>query len=102
VRNAARHRAVTGFCRGCIDRSNAAAASFAQISAEHVQAGTLNSDISGVIGFIIGSQKALYCSFVPALAGPPQFYSGEYLGGAAPRAAVLVNTPLPVPRGDAG
>jgi hypothetical protein len=54
----------------------AAGASFAQIPAEHVQAGTLTCDISGGIGFIIGSQKALNCSFVPALPGPPEFYSG--------------------------
>jgi hypothetical protein len=33
-------------------------------------------DISGGIGFIIGSQKALKCSFVPSPAGPPEFYSG--------------------------
>ena len=54
----------------------AAGASFAQIPAEHVQAGTLTCDISGGIGFIIGSQKALNCSFVPSLPGPPEFYSG--------------------------
>jgi hypothetical protein len=42
----------------------AAEASFAQIPAEHVQAG---------IGFIIGSQKSLNCSFVPSLPGPPEF-----------------------------
>jgi Protein of unknown function (DUF992) len=53
----------------------AAGVAAAQISAEHVQAGTLTCDISGGIGFIIGSQKALNCSFVPAL-GPPEFYSG--------------------------
>jgi hypothetical protein len=54
----------------------AAGASFAQIPTEHVQAGTLTCDISGGIGFIIGSQKALNCSFVPSLPGPPEFYSG--------------------------
>src|SRR5580704_9296302 len=54
----------------------AAGASFAQIPAEHVQAGRLTCDISGGIGFIIGSQKALDCSFVPSLPGPPEFYSG--------------------------
>jgi Protein of unknown function (DUF992) len=54
----------------------AAGVSFAQISAEHVQAGTPTCDISGGIGFIIGSQKALNCSFVPTLPGPPEFYSG--------------------------
>jgi Protein of unknown function (DUF992) len=50
--------------------------SIAQIAPEHVQAGALTCDISGGIGFIIGSQKALNCSFVPALPGPPEFYSG--------------------------
>jgi Protein of unknown function (DUF992) len=54
----------------------AAGASFAQILAERVQTGTLTCDISGGIGFIIGSQKALNCSFVPTLPGPPEFYSG--------------------------
>jgi Protein of unknown function (DUF992) len=54
----------------------AAGVSVAQIPAGHVQAGTLTCDISGGIGFIIGSQKALNCSFVPALPGPPEFYSG--------------------------
>jgi hypothetical protein len=50
--------------------------SIAQVVPEHVQAGSLTCDISGGIGFIIGSQKALNCSFVPALPGPPEFYSG--------------------------
>jgi Protein of unknown function (DUF992) len=54
----------------------ASGVSMAQISAAHVQAGTLTCDISGGIGFIIGSQKALNCSFVPTLLGPPEFYSG--------------------------
>ena len=72
----------------------AAGASFAQMAAEHVQAGTLTSDISGGIGFIIGSQKALNCSFVPSLPGPPEFYSGVInklgvdLGGT--RAGVMI------------
>jgi hypothetical protein len=43
---------------------------------ERVQAGTLTCDISGGVGFIIGSQKALNCSFVPAVPGPPEFYAG--------------------------
>jgi Protein of unknown function (DUF992) len=43
---------------------------------DRVQAGTLTCDISGGIGFIIGSQKALNCSFVPVVPGPPEFYSG--------------------------
>jgi Protein of unknown function (DUF992) len=53
----------------------AAGVSVAQIP-DRVQAGTLTCDISGGIGFIIGSQKALNCSFVPVLPGPPEFYSG--------------------------
>ena len=47
-----------------------------QRPADRVQAGTLTCDISGGIGFIIGSQKTLNCSFVPALPGPPEFYAG--------------------------
>jgi Protein of unknown function (DUF992) len=68
--------------------------SLAQIPGTYVQAGTLTCDISGGIGFIIGSQKALNCSFVPTLLGPPEFYSGVInklgvdLGGT--RGGVLV------------
>jgi hypothetical protein len=54
----------------------AAGALLAQISAEDVKGGTLTCDISGGIGFIIGWRKALNCSFVPSLPGPPEFYSG--------------------------
>jgi hypothetical protein len=54
----------------------AARTSATQIPVEHVQAGTLTCDISGGIGFIIGSQKALNCSFVPGSPGPPEFYTG--------------------------
>jgi Protein of unknown function (DUF992) len=64
--------AISGAVTGSII---AVGASFAQIP-EHVQAGRLTCDISGGIGFIIGSQKALNCSFVPSLPGPPEFYSG--------------------------
>ncbi len=48
----------------------------AQPAVERVQAGTLTCDISGGIGFIIGSQKALNCSFVSSIPGPPEFYAG--------------------------
>jgi hypothetical protein len=44
--------------------------------ADRIQAGTLTCDISGGLGFIIGSQKTLNCSFVPAIPGPPEFYAG--------------------------
>jgi Protein of unknown function (DUF992) len=54
----------------------AADTSSAQIPIEHIQAGTLTCDISGGIGFIIGSQKALNCSFAPGSPGPPEFYTG--------------------------
>jgi len=43
---------------------------------ESVQAGTLTCDISGGIGFIIGSQRTLNCSFTPAAPGPVEFYAG--------------------------
>jgi hypothetical protein len=43
---------------------------------QRVQAGTLTCDISGGIGFIIGSQRTLNCSFAPAVAGPVEFYIG--------------------------
>jgi Protein of unknown function (DUF992) len=54
----------------------AAAVSLAQNPSAHIQAGTLTCDISGGIGFIVGSQKALNCSFIPTPPGPPEFYSG--------------------------
>ena len=43
---------------------------------ERVQAGRLGCDISGGIGLIIGSQRALNCSFTPSLPGPAEFYVG--------------------------
>jgi hypothetical protein len=55
----------------------AAGASSAQIiPAGHVKAWTPTCDISVGIGFIISSQKALNCSFVPALPGPTESYFG--------------------------
>jgi uncharacterized protein DUF992 len=43
---------------------------------ERIQAGTLACDISGGIGFIIGSQRTLNCSFVSAVPAPIEFYIG--------------------------
>jgi len=43
---------------------------------ERVQAGQLTCDISGGVGFIIGSQRTLNCSFTPSLPGPLEFYAG--------------------------
>ena len=54
----------------------AAGTAAAQRPVDSVQAGTLTCDISGGVGFIIGSQKTLNCSFVPAVPGPPEFYAG--------------------------
>jgi hypothetical protein len=48
-----------------------------QYRGERVQAGQLTCDISGGIGFIIGSQRTLNCSFTPALPGPIEFYAGS-------------------------
>src|ERR1700686_3625412 len=55
----------------------AAAALFAApAAAQRVQAGTRACGISGGIGFIIGSQRTLNCSFTSALPGPVEFYIG--------------------------
>jgi len=43
---------------------------------ERVQAGQLNCDISGGIGLIFGSQRALNCTFTPSVPGPVEFYAG--------------------------
>ena len=39
---------------------------------ERVQAGTLNCDVSGGLGLIIGSQKEVTCQFLPADANSPR------------------------------
>ena len=52
------------------------AASAAAQPRERLQAGTLTCDISGGIGFIIGSQRTLNCSFTPGVPGPIEFYAG--------------------------
>jgi uncharacterized protein DUF992 len=54
----------------------AAAAGAQPVRGEHIQAGTLTCDISGGIGFIIGSQRTLNCSFTPSIPGPIEFYAG--------------------------
>jgi hypothetical protein len=43
---------------------------------ERIKAGTLVCDISGGIGFIIGSQKGVQCAFNPDQPGPPEIYVG--------------------------
>jgi hypothetical protein len=44
---------------------------------DRVQAGQLTCDISGGVGFIIGSQRSLNCSFTPSVPGPIEFYAGS-------------------------
>ena len=44
---------------------------------DRVKAGTLACDVSGGIGFVIGSKKSMTCTFEPAAAGwPAESYSG--------------------------
>ena len=45
--------------------------------AQRVRAGVLTCDISAGIGFIIGSQKSVSCTFAPEPQGPQQVYSGS-------------------------
>ena len=45
-------------------------------SAQRVQVGTLDCDISGGWGFIIGSRKEVNCMFTPATPGPREVYVG--------------------------
>jgi Protein of unknown function (DUF992) len=43
---------------------------------DRVKAGTLDCDVSGGIGMIIGSQKGVRCEFTPDFAGPREYYTG--------------------------
>ena len=54
-----------------------AVASADPAAAQRVRAGVLTCDISAGIGFILGSQKAVVCTFAPEPAGPQQVYSGS-------------------------
>lgn len=44
--------------------------------ADRVKAGTLNCDVSGGLGMIIGSRKEVRCIFTPDQAGPEEVYVG--------------------------
>ena len=44
---------------------------------ERVQAGSLTCDVSAGIGFIIGSQRTVQCTFQPSGAGPVEYYQGS-------------------------
>src|SRR6202008_1152883 len=39
-------------------------------------AGTLNCDVSGGIGFVVGSQRQVNCLFTPSYPAPPEQYIG--------------------------
>jgi hypothetical protein len=55
-----------------------AVASADPAAAQRVRAGVLTCDISAGIGFILGSQKGVVCTFAPEPPGPPQqVYSGS-------------------------
>ena len=43
---------------------------------DRVKAGTLNCDISGGLGLILGSQKQVRCVFTPVQPGPREAYIG--------------------------
>src|SRR5260370_35849465 len=46
-------------------------------AAQRVRAGVLTCDISAGMSFIIGSQKAVACTFAPEPPGPEQGYNGS-------------------------
>ena len=41
------------------------------------QSGTLDCDVSGGIGFVIGSQRQVNCLFTPSYPAPPEQYVGN-------------------------
>ena len=45
--------------------------------AQRIRARLLTCDVSGGMGFIIGSQKAVSCVYAPAQGGPQQVYDGS-------------------------
>jgi hypothetical protein len=54
-----------------------AAVSFEPAQAQRVKAGTLNCDISGGLGLIIGSQRTVSCLFTPDGPGRREVYNGS-------------------------
>jgi hypothetical protein len=43
---------------------------------DRAQVGQLTCDISGGIGLVFGSQRALNCTFTPSVPGPVEYYTG--------------------------
>jgi Protein of unknown function (DUF992) len=54
-----------------------AVASADPAAAQRIKAGLLTCDVSGGIGFIIGSQKQVSCVFSPDQPGPQEVYTGS-------------------------
>lgn len=50
-----------------------AAAAVAETS---TKVGELRCDVAAGFGFVVGSQKALNCTFVPSVPGPAEYYTG--------------------------
>jgi hypothetical protein len=44
--------------------------------AQWIRTGVLTCDVSAGIGLIIGSQRAVRCTFAPDPGGPPEYYDG--------------------------
>ena len=67
--------------------------------------GTLDCDISGGIGLIVGSQKGMTCRFLPSAGGPGEIYTGTItkfgldvggtVGGRMVWSVVAPGSPLP-------
>jgi hypothetical protein len=47
-------------------------------AAQRIRAGVLTCDVSGGIGFIIGSSKRVNCNYMPDQGGQPQAYEGSF------------------------
>jgi hypothetical protein len=55
----------------------AASAALEPAAAQRARTGVLSCDVSAGIGFIIGSQRRLVCTFVPDGGGRPEVYHGQ-------------------------
>jgi Protein of unknown function (DUF992) len=47
-------------------------------TAQRVRAGLLTCDVSGGLGFLVGSVKQVNCAFAPDLPGPQEAYMGTF------------------------
>jgi len=54
----------------------ALAASSASAAPDRIKAGTLDCDVSGGVGLVIGSQKGMTCMFTPTNGGRREVYRG--------------------------